>query len=60
MDQRLSVITLGVANLKRARRFYEKGLGWETASAKDADAVFFQIEGNQLQIDTQIVRPAAG
>ncbi len=48
MDQRLSVVTLGVANLKRARRFYEKGLGWETASAKDADAVFFQIGGSVL------------
>lgn len=48
MEQRLTLVTLGVANLKRARRFYEKGLGWETTSAKDADAVFFQIGGSVL------------
>ncbi len=48
MEQRLTLVTLGVADLKRARRFYEKGLGWETASAKDADAVFFQIGGSVL------------
>ncbi len=29
MEQRISVITLGVADLERARDFYEKGLGWK-------------------------------
>jgi hypothetical protein len=28
MEQRISLITLGVADLDRARRFYEHGLGW--------------------------------
>jgi uncharacterized protein len=41
MDQRLSLITLGVSDLKRARRFYE-GLGWKTNAAPDDDVVFFQ------------------
>jgi hypothetical protein len=27
MGQRLSVVTLGVADLERSRRFYEEGLG---------------------------------
>jgi len=41
MRQRVSVITLGVGDLGRARRFYE-ALGWHTGAAPDDDVVFFQ------------------
>ncbi|MGB6425443.1 MAG: VOC family protein [Solirubrobacterales bacterium] len=41
MKQRVSVVTLGVADLARARNFYE-ALGWETGAAPDDDVVFFQ------------------
>ena len=41
MEQRVSVITLGVADLERARAFYE-ALGWESPSKPDSDVVFFQ------------------
>ncbi len=41
MDQRLSLVTLGVADLARARAFYE-GLGWQTRAEPDDDVVFFQ------------------
>ena len=41
MKQRLSLITLGVRDLERARRFYE-ALGWKTGAAPDDDTVFFQ------------------
>ena len=41
MDQRLSLITLGVSDLPRARAFYE-GLGWRTNAGPDDDVVFFQ------------------
>jgi catechol 2,3-dioxygenase-like lactoylglutathione lyase family enzyme len=44
MDQRVSVITLGVRDLKRARAFYE-ALGWKTRAGADADIVFFQAGG---------------
>jgi catechol 2,3-dioxygenase-like lactoylglutathione lyase family enzyme len=44
MEQRLSVITLGVRNLKRSRAFYE-ALGWHTRAAPDDDVVFFQAGG---------------
>jgi uncharacterized protein len=40
MDQRVSLITLGVADTAKARRFYE-GLGWSGMSP-DGDVVFFQ------------------
>jgi predicted lactoylglutathione lyase len=41
MKQRVSLITLGVGDLGRARRFYE-ALGWTTGAAEDDDVVFFQ------------------
>ncbi len=44
MEQRLSLVTLGVADLDRARRFYET-LGWHTNAGPDDDVVFFQTGG---------------
>jgi uncharacterized protein len=41
MEQRLSLVTLGVTDLARAREFYE-ALGWTTGAAPDDDVVFFQ------------------
>jgi predicted lactoylglutathione lyase len=44
MDQRVSLITLGVTDLARARVFYE-GLGWTTGADPGDDVVFFQAGG---------------
>ena len=44
MEQRLHLITLGVRDLARARRFYE-ALGWTSGAAPDDDVVFFQAGG---------------
>jgi uncharacterized protein len=41
MEQRVSLVTLGVANVERARAFYE-ALGWRTNAAPGDDVVFFQ------------------
>jgi uncharacterized protein len=41
MRQRVSLITLGVRDLGRARAFYEK-LGWRTGAEPGDDVVFFQ------------------
>jgi predicted lactoylglutathione lyase len=41
MQQRVSLITLGVGDLARARVFYER-LGWKTGAAPADDVVFFQ------------------
>jgi hypothetical protein len=43
MEQRVSLITLGVADIIRAREFYER-LGWQVGLALD-DTVFFQSGG---------------
>jgi len=48
MDQRVSLVTLGVADLSRSRAFYE-ALGW-TASPGDEDVVFFQTGGMVLAL----------
>lgn len=44
MEQRVSLITLGVADLRRSRAFYE-ALGWTTEAKPDDDVVFFQAGG---------------
>jgi predicted lactoylglutathione lyase len=49
MDQRISLITLGVRDLVRSRAFYE-ALGWATNSAASEDVVFFQAGGMVLAL----------
>jgi uncharacterized protein len=44
MEQRLSLVTLGIDDLARARAFYE-ALGWKTNAGPDDDVVFFQAGG---------------
>jgi predicted lactoylglutathione lyase len=44
MEQRVSLATLGVRDLARARAFYE-GLGWTTRAEPEDDVVFFQAGG---------------
>jgi uncharacterized protein len=44
MEQRVSLITLGVADLERARAFYE-ALGWTTGADPGDDVLFFQAGG---------------
>jgi uncharacterized protein len=41
MKQRVSLITLGVADSQRSRRFYE-ALGWQTGAGPEDDVAFFQ------------------
>ena len=49
MEQRVSLITLGVRDLARARAFYE-ALGWTTRAAPDDDVAFFQAGGMVLAL----------
>jgi uncharacterized protein len=49
MEQRVSIITLGVADMQRSREFYER-LGWRRSLAKAEDVVFFQAGGMALAL----------
>jgi uncharacterized protein len=49
MEQRLSLITLGVSDLDRSREFYER-LGWRRSMAKSEGIVFFQAGGMALAL----------
>ncbi len=49
MEQRLSLITLGVEDLTRSREFYER-LGWRRAFTKAEGIVFFQAGSMALAL----------
>jgi catechol 2,3-dioxygenase-like lactoylglutathione lyase family enzyme len=49
MEQRVSLITLGVRDLARSRAFYE-ALGWTTRAAPQDDVAFFQAGGMVVAI----------
>jgi len=49
VEQRVSLVTLGVSDLARARAFYE-ALGWRTRAAPGDDVVFFQTGGMVLAL----------
>ena len=44
MEQRVSLVTLGVRDLTKARAFYE-ALGWRSGAAPADNVVFFQAGG---------------
>ena len=44
MEQRMSLITLGVADLQRATAFYENVIGWK-AEASPPGVTFFDLSG---------------
>jgi predicted lactoylglutathione lyase len=47
VKQRVSLVTLGVADPGRARRFYE-AIGWTTGAEPGDDVVFFQAGGGMV------------
>ena len=53
MQQRISLVTLGVADLARARAFYE-ALGWRGAKQPDAEICFFQVGGTVFGLWTAL------
>ena len=44
MQQQVSVITLGISDLDRSRRFYAAGFGW-TPVFENEEIVFYQMNG---------------
>lgn len=49
MEQRISIVTLGVDNLEGSRAFYER-LGWRKSMAVSEGIVFFQAGGIALAL----------
>ena len=50
MEPRISIITLGVADLERSLRFYHEGLGFPTTRTPEAGIIFFQTSGTCLAL----------
>ncbi|MGE0272841.1 MAG: VOC family protein [Alphaproteobacteria bacterium] len=49
MEQRLSLVTLGVDDVSRSRRFYER-LGWTASKMGGDEVAFFQLGGIILSL----------
>lgn len=47
MQQQISIVTLGVADLERSRRFYVEGFGWSPVFRND-EIIFYQMNGLML------------
>ena len=47
MQQQISVITLGVSDLARSKRFYVEGFGWKPAF-ENPEIAFYQMNGLML------------
>lgn len=47
--QRVTLITLGVSNLDRARRFY-KAIGWQEHAESQPTIAFYQMHGSVLAL----------
>ncbi|MDB2462847.1 VOC family protein [Algibacter sp.] len=50
MEQRLTIITLAVNNLKLACQFYEDKFGWKKTQSSNDNVVFFQLNGILLSL----------
>ena len=50
MEQRLTLITIGVEDHTEMRRFYIEVFGWEPTEASNGDITFFHLNGIQLAL----------
>lgn len=50
MEPRISIVTLGVAELERSYSFYHDGLGFPTTGKPDSGIIFFQTGGTCLAL----------
>ncbi len=50
MEPRITIITLGVSDLKRSYRFYKNGLGLSTEDSPEKGIIFFQLDGTKLAL----------
>ena len=50
MEQRLTIVGLGVSDLKVATQFYEEKFGWNKMSSSNDNITFFQLNGILLSL----------
>ncbi|GAA4881976.1 VOC family protein [Flaviramulus aquimarinus] len=50
MEKRLTIITLGVSNLKESTHFYETKFGWKKSKSTNEHISFFTLNGIQLAL----------
>jgi predicted lactoylglutathione lyase len=50
MEPRISIITLGVSDLRHSYEFYHEGLGFPTSRNPESGIVFFQTSGTCLAL----------
>jgi catechol 2,3-dioxygenase-like lactoylglutathione lyase family enzyme len=57
MQQQISVITLGIADIARSKHFYGQGFGWKSVF-ETPDIVFYQMNG--LMLGTWLIKQLEG
>lgn len=50
MEQRATIIGLGVSDLKKSSDFYENQFGWKKTASSNEDISFFQLNGILLSL----------
>lgn len=50
MTTPISIVTLGVEDLARSRKFYEEGMGWPVTDDSGDEIVFFKLNGTILAL----------
>lgn len=50
MEQRLTIVGLGVSDLKVSTSFYEECFGWEKTESSNDNITFFQLNGILLSL----------
>jgi uncharacterized protein len=50
MEQRLTIVTLGVSDIEQLTEFYENNFGWEKTDSSNENITFFQLNGIYLAL----------
>jgi uncharacterized protein len=50
MKAHITIITLGVSDLKKSKDFYERIFGWKPAAHSNDDICFYELNGIQLAL----------
>ena len=53
MEQRVTIITLGVKDLKTSIDFYENKFGWKRSEMSNSNIVFYQLNGIYISLYTK-------